>query len=188
MKNYIFSRKQAPAFKKSISTLLFIFTTSFLLGGCGQDEPTAPLIKKPVKKFSKLTTLKGTVYDDKKTIKAGLIKVTNEKGNVITTTELQNDKHYTVEIPADTTLPIILTFYPKGANKDQLISVGVDPYVKTYDITPRTTAIAEYAKSLGGYTHSNILQAANSGVSAPGRNRTSSTFKGDPTKQFGGWH
>ncbi len=188
MKNHIFLHDHMPAFKQSISTLLIIFITSFVLGGCGQDKPTAPLIKKPVKKYSKLTTLKGTVTNDKKTINAGLIKVTDEKGKAITKTELQNDNHYTVEIPANTTLPIILTFYPKGANKDQLVSVAVDPYIKTYDITPRTTAIAEYAKSLGGYTHSNMVQAANSGVAAPGKNRTSATFRGDPTKQFGGWH
>ena len=158
------------------------------LGGCEQSKPTSPLIKKPVKIYSKTTTLKGTVNNDKNKINAGQIKVTDEKGKAIATTELQKDNHYTVEIPAETTLPIILTFYPKNANQDQLISVGVDPYIKTYDITPRTTAIAKYAKSLGGYTHSNIVQAANSGVNAPGRNRTSSTFRGDPTKQYGGWH
>lgn len=175
-------------YKQSISTLLIMFITCFFLGGCEEIKPTTPLIKKPVKKYSKVTTLKGTVNNDKNAIKTGLIKVTNKKGKVITTTELQNNNHYTVEIPADTTLPIILTFYPKGANKDQLVSVAVDPYIKTYDITPRTTAIAEYAKSLGGYTHSNMVQAANSGVAAPGKNRTSATFRGDPTKQYGGWH
>jgi hypothetical protein len=188
MKIHIFSRDQMLAFKQPLNSILILLITSFFLSGCGQDKPTAPLIKKPIKKYSKLTTLNGTITNDKKTIKAGQIKVTDEKGKVIATTELQNDNHYTVEIPAETTLPIILTFYPKGANKEQLISVAVDPYIKKYDITPRTTAIAEYAKSLGGYTHSNMVLAANSGVAAPGKNRTSATFRGDPTKQFGGWH
>ena len=188
MKTITFSSNQLQSLKNTISILLMIFVTGFFLGGCEQSKPTTPLIKKPVKKYSKTTILKGIVNNDKNEVNEGLIKVTDEKGKAITSTELQKDNHYTIEIPADTTLPIVLTFQPKNSSQDKLISVAVDPYIKTYDITPRTTAIAEYAKSLGGYTHSNIVQAANSGVNAPGKNRTSSTFRGDPTTQYGGWH
>jgi len=188
MKTITFSSVQKQSFNNVISILLIMLVAGFFLGGCEQSKPTAPLIKKPVKKYSKTTTLKGTVNNDKNKINAGVIKVTDVKGKAIATTELQKNNHYSIEIPADTTLPIILSFHPKESSQDKLISVAVDPYIKTYDITPRTTAIAEYAKSLGGYTHSNIVQAANSGVNAPGKNRTSATFRGDPTQQYGGWH
>ncbi len=177
----------ANLFKKLPILLLITFGSSFFLAGCSDDKPNKPLIKAQIKKYNKATVLKGSVSDDKQTSLSGEVKVTDEQGNLITIAKLQKNNRFTVEIPAQTTLPIILTFDPdNGSNK--LISVAVDPFIKIYEINPRTTAIAEQAKALGGYTVANIMQAANSAVNAPGRNRTSANFRGDPTKQYGGWH
>ncbi len=171
---------------KQLSIFLVIIFCSSIISGCSDDKPNKPLIKAQIKKYSKATVLKGSVSDDKETTLAGEIKVTDEQGNMITMTTLQKNNRFTVEIPAGTSLPIVLTYDPGNGNK--LISVAVDPYIKIYEINPRTTAIAKQAKSLGGYTVVNIMQAANSAVNAPGRNRTSANFRGDPTKQYGGWH
>ncbi len=174
-------------FNKLPVLLLIVLSSSFMLTGCNDDKPNKPLIKTQIKKYNKATVLKGSVSDDKQTSLSGEVKITDEQGNIITTAKLQKNNRFTVEIPAGTTLPIVLTFDPgNGGNK--LISVAVDPYIKIYEINPRTTAIAKQAKALGGYTVVNIMQAANSAVNAPGRNRTSANFRGDPTKQYGGWH
>jgi len=170
-----------------LSVLLIIVFSSLILSACSDDKPNKPLIKAQIKKYGKATVLKGSVSDDKETVLSGEIKVTDEQGKIITTAKLQKNNRFAVEIPAGTTLPIVLTFEP-GNGSTQLISVAVDPYIKIYEINPRTTAIAKQAKALGGYTVVNIMQAANSAVNAPGRNRTSANFRGDPTKQYGGWH
>jgi hypothetical protein len=62
------------------------------------------------------------------------------------------------------------------------------PNIKKYDINELSTAIAKKAKVLGGYTHYNMMRAAESTVSVPDANKTTTGFKGDPTKQYGGWH
>lgn len=172
---------------KNLLIFLLITFISLTFTGCNDNKPNNPLIKTPTKKYSKLTILKGSVSNDKETELSGEIKVTDEQGKVIATGKLEKDNHFVVDIPAGTTLPIILTFHSTDG-KDKLISVAVDPFIKSYEINPRTTAIAKQAKSLGGYTVANIMQAANSAVNAPGRNRTSANFRGDPTKQYGGWH
>ncbi len=60
--------------------------------------------------------------------------------------------------------------------------------INRYDISPLTNAIAQQAKALGGYTLRNMTQAAEDGVHVPDANKTSTGFRGDPTKQYGGWH
>ncbi|MGR9072853.1 MAG: hypothetical protein ACU833_07300, partial [Gammaproteobacteria bacterium] len=86
--------------------------------------------------------------------------------------------------------PVELKAYAGGDRKSEnaLVSVIIDPNVKTYDINPGTTAIAKKAKSLGGYTPANMMYAAMSGIAAPDANKTTAGFRGDPTKQYGGWH
>ena len=56
------------------------------------------------------------------------------------------------------------------------------------DITSLTTAIAKKALKMGSYTNNNLMQAALTAVAIPDKDRTMGGFKGDPTKQFGGWH
>jgi hypothetical protein len=51
-----------------------------------------------------------------------------------------------------------------------------------------TTAIAKAAKTMGGYTRTNMVRAAEETVSVPEGNKTSTGWKGDPTTQYGGWH
>jgi len=159
----------------------------FLASGCGKDAPKSAFPQQAVKKYQQAATLEGLVSDDKGPIKAGTVKVSDEHGAVLAETALQGSEHYRVQVPAGTALPIVLTFYPVTGGA-QLITAVIHPTVTQYDITPLSTAIAKKAKALGGYTHGNLLVAAESMGTVPDDNKTTAGFRGDPTKQYGGWH
>jgi hypothetical protein len=147
-------------------------------------------IKQTVQKYTKDTTLKGKVSNKKGLIKSGFISATDNKGKIVAIIELKNSSTYSIIIPAGIELPLVLTFSPKekSAEKDKLITVAIYTSIKKYDINDLTTLIAKKAKSLGGYTHPNMSIAADQTVGIPDANKTSTGFRGDPTKQYGGWH
>ncbi|WP_051906616.1 hypothetical protein [Methylomarinum vadi] len=167
--------------------LALFFMSSFLLVACDSQKPKSPALKVPEQSFEQNMVLEGVVTDENGPVLEGKIKVADSSGRTVATTELKNDKHYKVEVPAGTKLPIVLSIRPKGAS-EPLIAVGVSKMVSVYDISPYTTKIAKRAKELGGYTYSNMVLAADSTVNAPDANKTSTGFRGDPTKQYGGWH
>ena len=170
--------------------LLIVFASSLLLAGCDKNEQKPSSLQPSVKKYDKATILEGRVTDDKGPVKAGTIKVTDSQGRVVAETALQNSEHYRVEIPANTVLPIVLTYYPE-ANRpggEEFVTAVVHPNLTQYDINPLSTAIAKKAKAMGGYTHSNLVVAAEGMGTVPDDNKTTAGFRGDPTKQYGGWH
>lgn len=157
------------------------------LAGCEKDAPKSAFPTQSAKKYESATTLEGLVSDDKGPVKAGTIKVSNEQGAVLAETALQGSDQYKVEVPAGAELPIILTYYPlQGGEK--LYAVVVYPNLTKFDITPLSTAIAKKAKALGGYTHGNMMVAAQGMGVVPDDNKMTAGFRGDPTKQYGGWH
>ena len=176
-------------FKKTriFNGLLVLFITSTFLVACDNQKPKKPVLKIPEQSYEEKMVLEGTVTDKNGPVLEGEIKVEDSSGRVVAKTRLENNKHYKVEVPAGTKLPIVLSIRPKGA-AEPLIAVGVSKMVSVYDISPLTTNIAKRAKELGGYTYSNMVLAADSTVNAPDANKTSTGFRGDPTKQYGGWH
>lgn len=181
----------SPSTKKhKISGIVLLLTACCLLTACEQNKPGTPPLPQIVKKYDTATTLEGAVSNNSGLIKAGTIKVTDNQGQLITSTVVQNTGHYRVEIPANTALPLVMTFYPESDKKDaeQFVTVVIHPTITQYDLTPLTTMIANKAKALGGYTHANMVQAAADSVHVPDANKTTSGFRGDPTTQYGGWH
>ena len=172
---------------KIITALLIATMTSLLLVACGDQQKKSPAIKIPVQKYTQLKILKGTVLDEKGPVREGDIKVTDSKGSLIASTSLDGSKNYSVEIPAGTTLPIVITVKPEGSD-EKLIAAVITTTVSRYDISPLTTKIANRAKELGGYTRAHMVMAADNTVGVPDANKTSTGFRGDPTKQYGGWH
>lgn len=146
----------------------------------GQQGKAQPRFKGPY-------TLKGLVSNDKHPIKNGRIEVTDINGKVLATISLADNARYRVELPAGTSYPVILTAFP-ASGEEPLRVVVANPTPANFDITSLTTVIAEKAKQMGGYTEKNLQQAAFEGVAIPDRDRTQAGFRGDPTKQFGGWH
>jgi hypothetical protein len=178
---------------KSSTSFSIIFLLSLFLSACNNSDnsskPTIPIQEK-IQVYSKQTILKGKVSSEDKTFTSGSILVTDVKGKTVATTQLGKGNHYSVTIPSGTGLPIILSFSPEGNDnkKDKLIAVALYPAIKVYDINDTSTAIASTAKARGGYTHKNMVFAADNLVGVPDANKTSTGFRGDPTKQYGGWH
>lgn len=165
---------------------LLVAIASLLIAGCEQDQKTITTQPAVVKKYTQATFLQGKVSNDQGLVKAGSVKATTENGVLITQVAIDKG-HYRVEIPANTVLPIILTFAAEsGAEK--WITVVIHNSMTQYDINPLTTAIASAAKTMGGYTHANMIRAAELTVQAPEANKTTTGWRGDPTTQYGGWH
>jgi hypothetical protein len=175
---------------QSPAILLALLIASCGLVACNNDQQHTVPISHAAKKYSQATTLEGVVSDSKGRVKAGQIKVIDSKQQSIASTEIQNNGQYRVEIPAETELPIVLSVHHEAslANAEQLLVAVIDPMISKYDISPLTTAIANKAKAMGGYTRSNLVLATEGMVHVPDANKTSTGFRGDPTTQYGGWH
>jgi hypothetical protein len=157
-----------------------------LITGCEQNQKTAKVSQAVVKKYAQATTLEGAVSNDKGLIKTGKVDVSDENGRLIAHTAVDNGR-YSVDVPADTVLPILLTF-ASDTGTEKLVAAVIHDTITKYDINPSTTAIAKAAKTMGGYTHANLTRAAADTVHTPDANKTTTGWRGDPTTQYGGWH
>lgn len=170
--------------------MVVIALFSLLLFGCeSKQEPNTLSIGKSLakKSFDKAYTLKGLVSNDKQTIKNGRVEATDLSGQILATSLLVDNARYRIELPAGTAYPVILTAI-SSRDSEQLRVVVTDPTLVNFDITSLTTSIADQAKKMGGYTKNNLQRAAIGGVAVPERDTSQAGFRGDPTKQFGGWH
>ncbi|WP_428356054.1 hypothetical protein [Methyloprofundus sp.] len=172
---------------KVISAIIIASITGLFLVACGDQQKKSPAIKIPVQQYKQAKILQGSVQDAKGPVREGEIKVEDSTGHVVASASLEGSKNYSVTIPAGTTLPIVITVKPKGSS-EKLIAAVISTAVSRYDISPLTTKIAKRAKELGGYTHAHMVMAADNTVGVPDANKTSTGFRGDPTKQYGGWH
>jgi hypothetical protein len=175
---------------------LVLAAAAAFLAGCGESEKPAEMFQGlPQKfeqelKFEKEMTLRGAVDDEKEPVTSGKVIAADEKGKIIAETFLEGSNRFSIVIPAGTALPILLNAY-RGGSEFQgkpLTAAIVDSFESQYNINPKTTAIAEKAKSLGGYTRKNLMAAAMMSSSVPDEDKTTSGFRGDPTKRYGGWH
>ena len=173
---------------KFLCTLLIFFMAGCFLTGCGKSNQNTASIKQIIKKYDQATFLDGVVSNNRGPIRAGTIKVTDKYEELVASTALQNNGHYSVIIPMDTVLPIVLTFYPEAADGEKFITAVVHPAITKYDINPLSTSIAKKALAMGGYTHANMVRAAEGTATVPDANKTTAGFRGDPTTQYGGWH
>ena len=168
--------------------LVLIFIAA--LSGCGKNPDTSSVVKEAPKTNSKAVTISGTVRGDSGVVSAGEIKVQDRSGKKVTTSMISEKGLYEVDIPAGTNYPLLLTATPdrNQQQKGKLSVAVVEPLSTDHDLTTISTKIAEKAKSLGGYTRKNMMQAAMTTAAMPDRDTTVGGFRGDPTKQFGGWH
>lgn len=165
--------------------------SSAALTGCGQEQPKSITAGKTAAKQNlRAASLLGAVSNNAGPLKTGTVKLLSENGQVLASMELNNNQRYEIQVPPGTALPVILSYSPSpnAAKEDTLTSVIIHPDASKYDINPTTTAIAKQAKAMGGYTHNNMVQAAENTANVPDANKTTSGFRGDPTSQYGGWH
>jgi hypothetical protein len=84
----------------------------------------------------------------------------------------------------------VLTASPEGETRTLKAAITSD-LVSEQDISSVTTIVVETAMNLGGLTETNLAKAAGAAISqrrSSGGSGGSAGFKGDPTKQYGGWH
>ena len=167
-------------------SVLMVTLSSLAVTGCDQGQKTTQVSQAVIKKYAQATTLEGVVRDNKGVIKTGMVEVTDENGRLIDHVAVENGL-YSVEIPVNTVLPILLTFSSESS-KEKLVTAVITDTITNYSIDPSTTAIAKAAKAMGGYTHANMVRAAENTIHTPDANKTSTGWRGDPTKQYGGWH
>lgn len=175
---------------RPLSPILLTIIFSLALTACNNDTSNKQNISNQLltQKYNKTTRLTGKVSNKKGNIRAGEVKATDGKNKFIASSQINKSSYYSISIPAGTELPVTLSYTPTSSDKDKLISVVIYPTFTKFDINDLTTLIAKKAKSLGGYSHSNMSIAADSTVGIPDANKTSTGFRGDPTTQYGGWH
>ncbi|MFI3195752.1 MAG: hypothetical protein QX195_08025 [Methylococcaceae bacterium] len=171
--------------------LLSIVMLTVVLLGC--DNTTKPKLihQTRSKTYLQTTHLYGTIVQDKGIItSSGRVLAADNQAQAISETRLVDTNHYRLEIPANTALPLVLTYLPndEDTTSQKLLTVAVEPDITQYDLNPLSTAIAKKAAQLGGYSRANMISAAESTIAAPDANKTSTGFRGDPTTQYGGWH
>ncbi len=166
--------------------LLTLLITGVFLTVCEKNQPSSLSAQTTIKKYEKATTLHGTISNNQGFVENGTVKVTSAGGQLITSTSLQNSRNYSVEIPANTALPLLLVFSSEAG--ESFTAVVIHPSISKYDINPLTTAIAKKAMSLGGYTDTNMRQAAENSTSVHTASTVSSVDQTKATQHYGGWH
>lgn len=176
-----------PQFR--LVTMIYLLLVALLMG-CDSKPQAVTEVKTVAEKYATVASLHGLVTGDYGPLKAGIVKALTEKGGLLASAELAGDTHYRLEIPAGTELPILLAYYPdaKAGDDKRMMAVAVHAAMSKYDINPSSTRIAKAAKAFGGYTHKNLVRAAEDSGIVPADNKTTAGFRGDPTTQYGGWH
>lgn len=163
-----------------------MLTAALILAACDGNTGTANRTGVAVQ-----TTLTGQVLDEDGTALSGhSVVISDRDGQEILSTQADAEGHFNVKIPADTAYPLVLTAsLTTGTNP--LKAVVVQENTTEQDISPMTTMVVDTALSLGGLTEANLAKAAVAAISQrkkSGGTGSSTGFKGDPTKQYGGWH
>lgn len=132
----------------------------------------------------------GLVLTDEGPVARAKVEASDRDGKPVATTEAGGDAHYRLTLPAGTAYPVVLT--ARAENLPQpLKAVVTSELAEEQDISEVTTLVVETAMNLGGLTEANLAKAAGAAISqrkSRGGSGSSSGFKGDPTKQYGGWH
>lgn len=176
--------------KQSLGFTCILLVSGGLLSGCDAKPKSSSGTIVSEQKYEKVKTLHGLVTNDDGPIKTGIIKALTESGQELSQTQLEGSSQYSLDVPAGTVLPIILGYYPTAdaSGNPLMISAVVHAGASKFDINQLSTRIAEQAKAYGGYTHKNLVRAAEESGTVPASNKTTAGFRGDPTTQYGGWH
>ena len=167
--------------------LISLLTTVFILNltGCGDAKSPQP------SKSTSASQISGIVLQEEEPISKGQIEAKDRGGQKIAQGQWVSENHYSVSLPAGTLYPVVISVVPEG-HEESLKAAVVSPGNLTQDITSTTSKLVDNAMVLGGITEDNLAKAARGAISARrtsgGGGGTSATFKGDPTKQYGGWH
>jgi hypothetical protein len=164
---------------------LFLLISALSLAACEQSSTTT------TSSSNQSLHITGIVQEEGEPVTHAKIEAKDSGGATIATSELRNNSnHYAIDLPAGTQFPVVLTAIQEG-DRPLLKAAITSSDVAEQDISTVTTLVVDTAIGLGGLTSANLAKAAGAAISMR-RNRggsgSSSGFKGDPTKQYGGWH
>ncbi len=172
----------------NIQIFIIFLGSSLWLASCGDNAPSSAAASSP-------TRISGTVSNDKGPVDKARIEAKDAKGQVTAKAELQGGSNtFQISLPAGTAYPVILTAYPQTNPEAPLKAAVASPLSVEQDISPVTTIIVDTALSLGGINEVNLSKAAGAAISLRKKSggssggATTESFKGDPTKEHGGWH
>jgi hypothetical protein len=151
-----------PHFSKisSASTPVLLLLASALSAACGGPSPSSQAAFSGTK-FEKPTTVAGEVRAHKQVVKTGRLEVADYKGSPVASTRWDNSPKFSVEIPAGTSYPLVLSAYPEtGEAGKEPLKLAITKPGPDYQINSATTRIAKKAQEMGCYTPENITQAA----------------------------
>lgn len=179
--------QQSNRFRVAAGCLVIL---PLLLAGCDSKPKTAIVQTAVADQYAEATTLQGLVSGENGPVKSGIVKAVSESGQVLGQADVADNARYSLALPAGTSLPLLLTYYPteSAPESQRMQAAAVHRTLSKYDINPASTRIAKRAKALGGYTHNNLVRAAEESGIVPANNKTTAGFRGDPTTQYGGWH
>ena len=181
---------------RDISLSLSLLATASLLTGCGSETSNNTDTNSALggttilsKRYDQAVTVSGVVSNADGSVDHAEIQASDQSGEIIATTQLQGAKVYTLEIPAGSVFPLVLSA-SIDSNGETFKALMISPSLKKVDINPFSTQIIDKALALGGFSEKNIMQATmtTSKASLGRSNRTEAGFSGDPTRQYGGWH
>jgi hypothetical protein len=130
------------------------------------------------------------VFSDDGPVDRARISVEDVGGKEVAAAELTGEPRVYVSVPAGARYPLIVKANPADGSA-ALKAAVINSLVTEQDVSPVTTLVVDAALSFGGLTEQNLAKAAGAAISqrrTSGGSGTSSGFKGDPTKQYGGWH
>ncbi len=165
-----------------MTRLIQIILTGLLLmlSGCDNATNTSSASAKKM--------IEGVVSYQGELITQGVVEVKDANDQLVARTTINNDAKYRVEIPKNSSYPLLLQV---TGQKELLEAVIIDSNAVLQDITSLSTLVVRSARDLGGLTKENMAKAAIHAIQQSKKSsgkRTSTGFKGDPTKQYGGWH
>ena len=164
--------------------LSYVLLITLLNAACGQSPNSSS------SSGSASVQISGVVLKDDQPVIHASIGATDISGKPVASIRLEGDSHFRITLPAGTTYPVVLSAKIDG-DEIPLKAAVISDQVTDQDISSTTTVVVNTAISLGGLNEANLAKAVGAAISqrkSSGGGGTSAGFKGDPTKQYGGWH
>lgn len=162
--------------------MLLLVAPLLWLTACGPEGTSNSSVSAP--------EISGLVLTDEGPVTKARIEAHDSKGVTLAKADMNGDGHYRIKLPAGVGYPVVLSAYPEGVTAP-LKAVVTSDLVTEQDISEVSTLVVDTALGLGGITEANLAKAARAAISqrkTSNGSGTSAGFKGDPTKQYGGWH
>lgn len=134
-------------------------------------------------------SVSGIVADREGLFPAATVTAKTLDGATITQAQTDEQGEYQLVLPKGTAFPVLL--HSQGRDGKLIEAVILNESVPRQDLTRMSTLVVASARNLGGITAENMVRAAANAIQQSrtmGGKQTVAGFKGDPTKQYGGWH